>query len=55
MDESAARRQAHALKSLEWPKEASAQPASKGEVKALVQQLGNPLDRARAQKDLDIL
>ena len=40
---------------LEWPKEASAQPASKGEVKSVVTaKPGNPLDsQARAQKDSD--
>jgi hypothetical protein len=40
---------------LEWPKEASAQPASKGEVKSVVTaKPGNPLgSQARAQKDSD--
>jgi hypothetical protein len=40
---------------LEWPKDASAQPVSKGKVTGVVTQgLGNPLDaQARALKDAD--
>jgi hypothetical protein len=40
---------------LEWPKEASAQPASKREVQSVVtEKPGNPLDaQARALKDSD--